>query len=314
MRTSAIEYQDKLQNGAISVTSDTHFFSCFFKKKHQSEPFGFRSTPDVLPHNRPFTFTGKERDEETGFSYFGARYYDSDLSGLFLSVDPMADKYPSFSPYAYCAWNPVKLVDPDGREMGDFYSKDGTYLNTDGKNDGKVYIVKDQAWGTKIKNDRLSGKNATLDLDKVERFMDENGDDLFLTDDIIKKISSAENLSRDGNEHGYFYRKNNETPERELESFPDHLTFNKYLDLVLSIHTHPQAQDATMSRQDHVDLDQIPINIVIGNNKAYEPGNVKTSNFPPYRVVNFHRHGDPAFSMNMTCVNKMVKRINKKNK
>ena len=51
-----------------------------------------------------------------GFSYFGARYYDSDLSGLFLSVDPMADKYPSISPYAYCAWNPVKLVDPDGKD------------------------------------------------------------------------------------------------------------------------------------------------------------------------------------------------------
>ena len=65
---------------------------------------------------KPLAFTGKERDRETGFSYFGARYYDSDLSGLFLSVDPMADKYPSISPYAYCAWNPVKLVDPDGRE------------------------------------------------------------------------------------------------------------------------------------------------------------------------------------------------------
>ena len=61
-----------------------------------------------------FTFTGKERDEETGYSYFGARYYDSDLSGLFLSVDPMADKYPSLSPYAYCAWNPIRLIDPTG--------------------------------------------------------------------------------------------------------------------------------------------------------------------------------------------------------
>ena len=65
-------------------------------------------------NNTPFT--GKERDRETGFSYFGARYYDSDLSGLFLSVDPMADKYPNLSPYAYCAWNPVKLVDPDGND------------------------------------------------------------------------------------------------------------------------------------------------------------------------------------------------------
>ena len=66
--------------------------------------------------NYTFTFTGKEKDAETGFSYFGARYYDSDLSGLFLSVDPMADKYPSISPYVYCAWNPVKLVDPNGED------------------------------------------------------------------------------------------------------------------------------------------------------------------------------------------------------
>lgn len=66
---------------------------------------------------RSSSFTGKERDSETGFSYFGARYYDSDLSGLFLSIDPMADKYPNLSPYAYCAWNPLKLVDPDGNEV-----------------------------------------------------------------------------------------------------------------------------------------------------------------------------------------------------
>lgn len=65
----------------------------------------------------PFVFTGKERDEETGYSYFGARYMDHELMTMWLSVDPMSDKYPSISPYAYCAWNPVKLVDPDGREV-----------------------------------------------------------------------------------------------------------------------------------------------------------------------------------------------------
>lgn len=57
--------------------------------------------------------TGKEKDSETGYYYFGARYYNSDLS-LWLSVDPMADKYPSLSPYNYCLWNPMRLVDPDG--------------------------------------------------------------------------------------------------------------------------------------------------------------------------------------------------------
>ena len=42
---------------------------------------------------------------------------DHELMTMWLSVDPMADKYPSISPYAYCAWNPVKLVDPDGRDF-----------------------------------------------------------------------------------------------------------------------------------------------------------------------------------------------------
>ncbi|MBQ0087820.1 MAG: RHS repeat-associated core domain-containing protein, partial [Prevotellaceae bacterium] len=65
----------------------------------------------------PSSFTGKELDEETGYGYFGARYMDHELMAGWLSVDPMADKYPNISPYAYCAWNPMKLVDPDGRDV-----------------------------------------------------------------------------------------------------------------------------------------------------------------------------------------------------
>ena len=60
--------------------------------------------------------TGKEKDSETGYGYFGARYMDHELMTMWLSVDPMADKYPSISPYAYCAWSPVRLVDPNGEE------------------------------------------------------------------------------------------------------------------------------------------------------------------------------------------------------
>ena len=67
-------------------------------------------------YSERFTFTGKERDEETGYGYFGARYMDHELMSMWLSVDPMADKYPSISPYAYCAWNPIVLIDPDGNE------------------------------------------------------------------------------------------------------------------------------------------------------------------------------------------------------
>ena len=108
---------------------DVQFSAMFFGKNIQNIPL-FNSTQTIETKRlcysfEYFTFTGKERDSETGFSYFGARYYDSDILTGWLSVDPMADKYPSLSPYNYCAWNPIKLVDPDGR--------DGV-LKVDGKN------------------------------------------------------------------------------------------------------------------------------------------------------------------------------------
>ena len=55
-----------------------------------------------------------------------ARHYNSSLS-IWLSADPMSDKYPSTSPYTYCANNPVKLVDPNGREIYEF-DENGKYL------------------------------------------------------------------------------------------------------------------------------------------------------------------------------------------
>ena len=69
-------------------------------------------------YDERFTFTGKERDAETGYYYHGARFNSSDIG--WLSVDPMADKYPSMSPSNYCAWNPIKLVDPDGMEIDNY--------------------------------------------------------------------------------------------------------------------------------------------------------------------------------------------------
>ena len=64
-----------------------------------------------------YSFNGKEKDYESGYHYYGARYYWSELLTGWLSVNPMMDKYPSMSPYNYCAWNPVNVIDPDGREM-----------------------------------------------------------------------------------------------------------------------------------------------------------------------------------------------------
>jgi RHS repeat-associated protein len=62
----------------------------------------------------PYKFNGKELDEETGLYYYGARYMDPRTS-VWLSVDPLAEKYPNVSSYVYCLNNPINRIDPDGR-------------------------------------------------------------------------------------------------------------------------------------------------------------------------------------------------------
>ena len=47
---------------------------------------------------------------------YGARNYEPVLS-RFTTPDPLAEKYYSISPYAYCAGNPVMFVDPDGKKL-----------------------------------------------------------------------------------------------------------------------------------------------------------------------------------------------------
>jgi RHS repeat-associated protein len=83
--------------------------------------------------NSPYKFSAKELDSESGYNYFGARYYDSELSN-WLSVDPMADKRSWVSPYSYVQNSPVMRVDPSGALDTD---SDDWFENT---KTGEVYL------------------------------------------------------------------------------------------------------------------------------------------------------------------------------
>lgn len=67
-------------------------------------------------------FTGKERDRDTGLDYFGARYYGSKM-GRFTTIDPVYTWRENlvdpqrWNRYAYVRNNPLRYVDPDGREI-----------------------------------------------------------------------------------------------------------------------------------------------------------------------------------------------------
>jgi RHS repeat-associated protein len=102
-------------------------------ERHDYLPFGEECTNGPCASNpalgggQPRKFTSKERDPETGLDYFGARYYGSKI-GRFTTVDPYLDTRAAlFNPqrwnrYAYGLNNPLRYVDPDGRDTWDAMS------------------------------------------------------------------------------------------------------------------------------------------------------------------------------------------------
>ena len=146
--------------------------------------------------------SGKEKDAETGYHYFGARYYNSDLS-IWLSVDPMSDKYPSLSPYNYCAWNPMKLVDPNGMII-DSASVTGnikTVLNNDSEfkkafeslSNDQDNVYSFNVWDApRIEKGRRIDGNIIYDGDKVSINYVEMSDNFALFEEVAHALQYYE--------------------------------------------------------------------------------------------------------------------------
>ncbi len=72
----------------------------------------------------PYQISNTKKWQSVNY-YYGAHYYNPKWS-IWLSVDPLAEEYPSISPYAYVAHNPLKYIDPDGRRI--VYHADNSFL------------------------------------------------------------------------------------------------------------------------------------------------------------------------------------------
>lgn len=80
-------------------------------------PYGERLQNQPAAAGNKVWFHGKPVDEDTGLSYFGARYYDP-VVGRFMGVDPVGFRegsLHSFNRYTYGNNNPYRFLDPDGR-------------------------------------------------------------------------------------------------------------------------------------------------------------------------------------------------------
>jgi RHS repeat-associated protein len=104
-----------------------------------------------------FKFNGKELDEENGMYYFEARYQSPPV---FISRDPLFEKYPTLSPYSYCANNPVKYIDPTGMIIDPAGEEEENAYN-DYKNTVNNKI---QYWQNKIEKRQYRLDNAKTDI------------------------------------------------------------------------------------------------------------------------------------------------------
>ncbi|PLX07108.1 MAG: hypothetical protein C0596_13360 [Marinilabiliales bacterium] len=224
---------------AYDVTDNPEFLRYFYHPDHlgsssfitnsdgrteehiQYLPYGEIFVQQHTKFDSRYKFTAKELDVETDLTYFGARYYDSDLSN-WLSVDPLSDKYPSLSPYVYCANNPVVLVDPDGMSIDDGTEVDfniTNYVNSKGEllyktDDGieKTVVIKDYKlplFESKLYD--LKEKGMLNDAEANINELHILGTDIYdLKNEATENFSATATLIfKEGYEYGYKNQKNN---------------------------------------------------------------------------------------------------------
>ena len=180
-----------------AVVSETGFV----QQKNNYFPYGdlFPNTSIDSSANR-YRYTGKESGDEIGLYDFSARFLHTRF-GRFTTIDPLAEKYPGISPYAYCNCNPVIFVDPDGMEswrldrngyLHRIEGDDNRIYSTDKDgNQTQQYIeisnpeiinslssVKEVDIGnnTKVKASRITSKSNINDLFKFFLFAADNTD------------------------------------------------------------------------------------------------------------------------------------------
>ena len=159
-------YQNKDHLGTVRETVTS---TGAMKQRVNYYPFGGQLVDTLKamvlsPNFQQYKYNGKEFDGTFGLNTYdyGARQHYPVLA-RWDRIDPLCEKYYGISPYAYCGNNPVKHIDPDGKEVidklpaktkGEEVSKQKFFnqwhdksnsiiLMGHGVNNGKAFLTKD---------------------------------------------------------------------------------------------------------------------------------------------------------------------------
>jgi RHS repeat-associated protein len=139
----------------------------------------------------PWRFTGYERDPESFLDYAQARYYHPGI-GQFWSVDPHYFNYPGISPYVYVGNNPLKFIDPDGRDIWEINRQGHIIRHIEDDTQDAFYIVNED--GDRIEGQSIHFKYGTIGAVDKGLGVDEEGNSIaysFMSidgDDIARQL------------------------------------------------------------------------------------------------------------------------------
>ena len=128
--------------------------------RNPEEPIGEGEEDDVYHSFNPYKFSGKEQIRS--LYDFGARWF-TPKRAHWTTMDPLAEKYFSISPYAYCAGNPINLVDPEGRDVWEIH-RDGRVIQKEKSEEHILYAV--DAYGSRGDFMNFSSEDILLKLKK----------------------------------------------------------------------------------------------------------------------------------------------------
>ena len=189
--TEVVRYQFDNHLGNASLELDENAAIISYEEYHPFGTTSYRSgRTETEVSLKRYKYVGKERDEETGLYYFGARYYASWIA-RFISVDPMKAERTWLTPYNYVQNNPINRTDPTGAldEEPPVEKKHGNIIfeNLPAR---QVSAMKKQ-----LLNDKLAADTTTNEQDKeaLLKFIKQKEKDIEVRSKKAKKIDNALN-------------------------------------------------------------------------------------------------------------------------